>query len=201
MDSSAASSTRFRWAVFQPLFLLLALLKLTYASYCGFWDSNCIDPVAQTAVTLPFQPLLPDGVNLYYAFDAATRHSDGTAVIKAGLWMRYPSRHMDKTEIPGNRTSEVALRIGNLTGAPGGGNHGCDGVWGSQCSTDLLFALKQALWLLSSSGQFYVNPLDTVLGQMVLNTVSIPTCPLSLFDVQTIPAAGTRYSPGLFVVP
>ncbi|OJJ42886.1 hypothetical protein ASPZODRAFT_147049 [Penicilliopsis zonata CBS 506.65] len=157
------------------------------AQICSFWDATCIDPLAQTAVSVGFEPLFPDPVTFYYGFDA-TSQSNGVPMTKASYWLRYSSNYLAPSAIDANRTSEVALRVGNLTGQPWGPNNGCDGVWGPECSSNLKAAIQANMFTLFTSGQYYQNPLSTVLDQFLSSSSPVAGCPHSMFQVQAIPA-------------
>ncbi|KAL1867969.1 hypothetical protein Plec18167_008435 [Paecilomyces lecythidis] len=176
-------------------FLLLALVTLAHAQTCAFADDSCIDPLAQTAVPLSFSPLFPQNISFYYGFDAAyLSASDGLSldgqsegpIVKGSFWLGYGS-HISSNSIRANHTSELAVRVGNLTGSPGGGNNGCDGVWGSQCSQDIKRLLQGSIYDLSVMGSYYSNPLQTVLRELWQTPLAIVSCPSTLFTVQSIP--------------
>ncbi|GAD96893.1 hypothetical protein ANI_1_1376034 [Paecilomyces variotii No. 5] len=176
-------------------FLILALISLAKAQTCAFDDDSCIDPVAQTAVSLSFSPLFPQNITFYYGFDAAYLSTadelslDGQSegpIVKGSFWLGYGS-HISSSDVRANHTSELALRVGNMTGSPGGGNNGCDGVWGSQCSSDIKRLLQGSIYDLSVMGSYYSNPLQTVLRELWQTPLAIDSCPSSLFTVQTIP--------------
>ncbi|KAJ9247310.1 hypothetical protein DTO207G8_8189 [Paecilomyces variotii] len=177
-------------------FLVLAIVTLVKAQTCAFTDDSCIDPLAQTAVPLSFSPLFPQNITFYYGFDAAYLSAseglslDGQSegpIVKGSFWLGYGS-HMSSTDVHANHTSEVAVRVGNLTGSPSGGNNGCDGVWGSECSQEIKHLLQGSIYDLSVMGSYYTNPLQTVLRQLWQTPLAIVSCPSTLFTVQTIPA-------------
>ncbi|KAJ9244573.1 hypothetical protein DTO271D3_8646 [Paecilomyces variotii] len=177
-------------------FLVLAIVTLVKAQTCAFTDDSCIDPLAQTAVPLSFSPLFPQNITFYYGFDAAYLSAseglslDGQSegpIVKGSFWLGYGS-HMSSTDVHANHTSEVAVRVGNLTGSPSGGNNGCDGVWGSECSQEIKHLLQGSIYDLSVMGSYYSNPLQTVLRQLWQTPLAIVSCPSTLFTVQTIPA-------------
>ncbi|OOF92789.1 hypothetical protein ASPCADRAFT_174686 [Aspergillus carbonarius ITEM 5010] len=169
-------------------FMLLALLASpVIAQFCSFWSGSCLDALAQTAVSFTFPPLFEENLNLYYGFDADSRGKGQEPMTKVSYWLGYGAL-INNSIINANRTSEVALRVGNLTGTPSGSNNGCDGVWGSQCSSDLKTLLKQALYGLTTSGDYYGHPLDTVLSEMLVNQPVLSNCPPPLFDVAAIPS-------------
>lgn len=172
-------------------FLLLVtcatLLPSGSAQLCSFWDGGCVDPMAQSTVSLKFPPLFLDNINVYYAFDSNSQGKGHEPMTKVSYWLGYAARHVNNSVIDSNRTSEVAVRIGNLTGTPYGGNNGCDGVWGPQCSGDIKAAFKEAIYQLSYKADYYSNPLETVLSQMLISAPGLPNCPPPLFDIQQIP--------------
>ncbi|KAB8236092.1 hypothetical protein ETB97_009725 [Aspergillus alliaceus] len=178
-------------STFRPCLALLAMLATTLqpglAQVCSFWDGGCVDPYAQTAVTFDFSPLLLDDLTLYYAYDANSRGKGNEPMTKASFWMGTEAHHMNSAVIDSNRTLEVGLRVGNLTGTPSGGTNGCDGVWGPQCSMNLKETLKEAIFQLSVKGEYYTYPLETVLHEMLVNPPGLPNCPPPFFDVQRIP--------------
>ncbi|KAJ1705921.1 hypothetical protein AFGD_012250 [Aspergillus flavus] len=178
-------------STFRPCLVLLAMLSTILqpglAQICSFWDGGCVDPYAQTAVSFDFSPLFLDDLTLYYAYDANSRGKGNEPMTKASFWMGYAAHHVDSSAITTNRTLEVGLRVGNLTGTPSGGTNGCDGVWGPQCSMNLKETFKEAIYQLSAKGEYYTFPLDTVLHEMLVNPPSLPNCPPPFFDVQRIP--------------
>ncbi|KAJ5684236.1 uncharacterized protein N7477_000581 [Penicillium maclennaniae] len=169
------------------LLLLLALLQCSSAQFCSFLNNGCIDPLAQTAVSFDFQPLFTDPIYFYYGFDASSSGKGKGPMTKTGFWLRYQDRHVNKNAINHNLTSEVALRVGNMTATPSGTSNGCDGVWGTRCSNDIKFAIQQTIFLLSSSGQYYDRPLERALEHMMLVPPHLPNCVSFVFDVATIP--------------
>lgn len=165
-------------------------LQPTAAQLCTFWDSSCVDPLAQTAVPVDFQPLILQDISLYYAYDADFRGKGQEPMTKASFWLTWNNPRVDKSVIDANRTSEIAMRVGNLTGTPGGSNNGCDTVWGSACSNDLKDRLRQEIYRLSVKGDYYSQPLETVLNQMLVTNPHLSNCPPQLFDVSMIPVEG-----------
>lgn len=187
--SFAMRSTSRPWSllVLWPLLLLwTAGLHSSHAQLCTFWDGGCIDPMAQTAISLDLPPLFHENVNLYYAYDANSRGKGHGPMTKVGFWLRY-ARHINSSAINMNRTSELSMRVGNLTGTPSGGNNGCDGIWGPKCSRDLKRLLGNAIYDLSNDGDYNDNPLQTVLDQMQSMPPYLENCPPQFFDVQSIP--------------
>lgn len=183
-----------------PTLLLFLLTVLTLgcraAAQCAFSEDDCIDPLAQTAVSLSFQPLFTQNITFYYGFDAqgpddpeqqALPENERMPIVKASFWLRYAHTYLDSGDVRENRTSEIALRVGNLTGSPSGGNNGCDGVWGSPCSEQIRQWLKRSMFELSITGSYFVDPLDTILGQTKVPPPELLSCPPTLFDVQYIP--------------
>lgn len=112
------------------LLTVLALLHCGSAQMCSFWESGCIDPLAQTAVPIDFSPLFPDPITFFYAFDELISGKGQGPMTKTSYWLRYQDRNINKDAVTSNRTSEIALRVGNLTGTPSGTTNGCDGIWG-----------------------------------------------------------------------
>ncbi|KAL4916858.1 hypothetical protein BDW62DRAFT_185433 [Aspergillus aurantiobrunneus] len=178
------------WSMTRPcLFLLMIIATLSppaTADICSFWDSGCVDPLAQTAIGFKFPPLFLESINFYFAFDADARGKGQEPMTKAGFWIGYEA-YINNSVIDVNRTSEVAVRVGNLTGTPYGDNNGCDGVWGTDCSRNLKDYLKQTIMKLVASGESYSDPLSTVIGSFRDNPPVISNCPPSLFDVQRFP--------------
>jgi hypothetical protein len=107
--------------------------------------------------------------------------------VKGSFWLGFGHSNIAASNIHANYTYEVAVRVGNLTGSPSGGNNGCDGVWGSQCSADIKTLLKGSIYNLSIMGSYYSNPLQTVLQELWQTPLTIPSCPATLFTVQAIP--------------
>lgn len=165
-----------------------AVQPIVAAFYCSFWNHSCVDPMAQTVVPfIDFRPLYPDGLSLYYAFDASSPNANhDTYLTKTALWMQYRANRINSSAIDANRTLELAMRVGNITGPPGGGHNGCDGVWGSECSASIVKTLQNAIYTLSASGENYTYPLQTVLEDMSVDPPSGFACSPHFFDVQSI---------------
>lgn len=176
------------WMLF--LGVCLALLQGSAAQFCSFWNNGCIDPLAQTAIGFDFHPLFTNPIYLYYGFDASASGKGEGPMTKTGFWLRYQDRHVNKSAIDNNRTSEVAVRVGNLTGVPSGSNNGCDGIWGAECSQDIKTSLQHSIWRLASSGHAYDRPLQWALQHMMQYPPSLPSCPPPVLDVAQIPVQG-----------
>jgi hypothetical protein len=193
-------------SLFRPSILgvLLLLLHCGAAQFCSFWTTGCIDPVAQTAVSLDFQPIFPDPVTLFYGFDASVSGKGEGPMTKVAYWLRYQDNHVNHDAVDGNRTSEIALRIGNITGVPSGGNNGCDGIWGPPCSEHLKGILRGTMFHMATSGEYHHKPLEAALAQMIAWPPKLESCPPPMFDVASIPVQGMPPSPvstpkGLFL--
>lgn len=171
------------------LFLWTTFLPSTLAQLCTFWDGGCVDPLAQTAISLDLPPLFLEHVNLYYAYDADAQGKGHGPMTKVSYWLRY-GREINSSAITTNRTSELGLRVGNLTGTPSGSNNGCDGIWGPRCSRDLKNLLSGAMYDLVSEGDYNSDPLHTVLEQMQSTPPYLENCPPQFFEVQSIPVIG-----------
>ncbi|KAJ5167822.1 uncharacterized protein N7482_003416 [Penicillium canariense] len=169
------------------LMIILALLRCSSAQMCSFWYSGCIDPLAQTAVPIDFSPLFPDPVIFYYGFDSNPSGKGQGPMTKASYWLRYQDRKINKNAVTSNRTSEIAMRVGNLTGTPSGTTNGCDGIWGNPCSHDIKGALQHTIFRLSMSGKYYSKPLEAALEQMMNYPPHLPNCGAPIFDVASIP--------------
>ncbi|KAI9374226.1 hypothetical protein BJX61DRAFT_540959 [Aspergillus egyptiacus] len=156
------------------------------ADMCYFWDTGCVDPLAQTAISFRFPPLFLEPINFYFAYDADARGKGQAPMIKAGYWIGYEA-YVDNSVMDVNRTSEIAIRVGNLTGTPSGGNNGCDGVWGSECSMNLKKTFKEYIYELVTSGSSYSDPLRTVVDALRAHPPHIANCPPPFFDVQHFP--------------
>ncbi|KAF3386959.1 hypothetical protein F1880_001158 [Penicillium rolfsii] len=176
-------------SVSQPcvLLIVLVLLQCASAQMCSFWESGCIDPLAQTAVPIDFSPLFPDPITFYYAFDELPSGKGQGPITKTSYWLRYHNRKISKDQVTSNRTSEVALRVGNLTGIPSGTTNGCDGVWGYHCSQDIKGALQHSIFRLATSGEYYSKPLEATLAHMMAYPPHFPNCSAPIFDVASIP--------------
>lgn len=185
--SVAHSVMEFSLSSFWALLVFVLFLQPAAAQICTFWDSSCVDPLAQTSVPVGFTPLILRDISLYYAYDANPRGKGHGAMTKTSFWLRFENPRVDKSAITANRTSEIALRVGNLTGTPNGNNNGCDGIWGSACSRDLKQTLQQAMYHLSVTGEYYSQPLETVMNRMVVSPPTLDNCPPQLFDVGTLP--------------
>ncbi|KAJ5683411.1 hypothetical protein N7462_006576 [Penicillium macrosclerotiorum] len=177
------------------LFVVLALLQCSFAQVCTFWDSGCIDPLAQTAVPIDFSPLFIDPVTFYYGFDSTASGKGGGPSTKTGFWLRYQDGRVNPDAITSNRTSEISLHLGNFTGTPSGTNNGCDGIWGTLCSLDIKNALKGSIFHLSASGIYYSKPLKAALTNLMLNPSRLPNCGAPVFDVPSIPVQGSGNRP------
>ena len=178
----------------QPWVLLavLALLRCTSAQFCSFWNNGCIDPLAQTAVSFQFEPLFVDPITLFYAFDSSSSGKGEGPMTKTAFWLGYKDRGINSYAVDTNRTSEIALRVGNMTGTPAGGNNGCDGIWGPPCSADIKMALQNDIFKLatSSPGGYYDQPLATVLNQYMIKKPDLQSCGAGVFEVSAIPVQG-----------
>ena len=179
-------------SVAQPyaLLIVLALLQCSSARMCSFWESGCFDPLAQTAVPIDFSPLFPDPITFYYAFDELASGKSQGPMTKTIYWLRYQDWKINKDAVTSNRTSEVALRVGNLTGTPSGTTNGCDGIWGNPCSHDIKGALQHTIFWFATSGEYYSNPLEAALAHMMVYPPSLPNCRAAIFDVASIPVQG-----------
>ncbi|CAI7606287.1 unnamed protein product [Penicillium glandicola] len=166
---------------------LLVLLQTVSAQFCSFWNNGCIDSLAQTAIRFDLNPLFPDPVTLYYSFDASSSGKGEGPMTKTAFWLGYQNNNINVNAVDSNRTSEIGLRIGNLTGTPSGANNGCDGIWGGDCSRDLKSALRGAIYRLAVSGESYSKPLEVVLNQMLMTPPLLPACPPPTLDVASIP--------------
>jgi hypothetical protein len=175
---------------FNSLFLFILLLQSVSAQYCSFWNTGCIDSLAQTAVRFDLNPLFPDPVTLYYSFDASASGKGEGPMTKTAFWLGYPNKNINKNAVDSNRTSEIGLRIGNMTGTPSGSNNGCDGIWGSDCSRDFKSSLQHAMFRLATSGEYYSKPLEVALNQMLIKPPPLPSCPPPILDVASIPVQG-----------
>jgi hypothetical protein len=178
-----------RWTLIIVLALILQqFVSPVVALICDFHDEGCLDPLAQVSVPVAFRPLFPKPIRFFYGFDAQAVASSGP-MIKVSFWLQYDRESVIRHAVQSNSTTEIALRIGNLTGFRGGKNHGCDGVWRHQCSQNLKEYLRQSIYNLANSGVSYINPLETVLQQMSesQSPPTIPSCPESLFQVDAIP--------------
>jgi hypothetical protein len=182
-------------ASFNSLLLFILLLQLVSAQYCSFWNTGCIDSLAQTAVRFDLNPLFPDPVTLYYSFDASPSGKGEGPMTKTAFWLGYPNHNINKNAVDSNRTSEIGLRIGNMTGTPSGSNNGCDGIWGSDCSRDFKSSLQHSMFRLATSGEYYSKPLEVALNQMLIKPPPLPSCPPPILDVASIPVQGKS---GLF---
>lgn len=179
-------------SVTQPcvLLIVLVLLQCGSAQMCSFWESGCIDPLAQTAVPMDFSPLFPDPITFYYAFDELPSGKGQGPVTKTSYWLRYHDRKINQDQVTSNRTSEIALRVGNLTGTPSGTTNGCDGIWGNPCSQDIKGALQHSIFRLATSGEYYSKPLEAALAHMMAYPPHFPNCGAPIFDVASIPVQG-----------
>jgi hypothetical protein len=172
------------------LTLLLVLLQTVSAQFCSFWNNGCIDSLAQTAIRFDLNPLFPDPVTLYYGFDVSSSGKGEGPMTKTAFWLGYQNNNINLNAVDSNRTSELGLRIGNLTGTPSGANNGCDGIWGEDCSRDLKSALQNGIYRLAVSGEYYSKPLEAVLSKMLAKPPPLPSCPPPTLDVAAIPVQG-----------
>lgn len=196
--SSLSVVRMMKGSLFGPLWAVMAVVLLVHsavAQACTFWDRSCIDPLGQTAIPVSFRPFLIQDLSLYYAYDTDPSGKGTNPMAKASFWLRFNHARVDQAVIDSNRTSEIAMRVGNMTGTPYGTNNGCDGVWGTGCSNDIKRNLRQAIFDLSTSGESYTQPLASVLNQMVAEQPSFPNCPPQLFDVSNIPVNSKNPAP------
>lgn len=177
-------------------FVSLSILPAV-ADYCTFDNGNCIDGLAQVSVSFQFDTISPAPLLFYYGFDAGwgSPSNEDLSAVKVAYWLQYDRGTVTdfNSKIRGiNWTTEVALRIGNLGGHVSGANNGCDGVWGNPCSENLKTFLRSSLFNLSTSGQPYDLPLDTVLQPLTTGSPGplIDGCPSTLFDLDLIPTYG-----------
>ena len=169
---------------------VLALLHSASAHFCSFWNQGCIDPLAQTAVAFDFKPLFTDPITLYYSFDFSPSGRGEGPMTKTAFWLGYHDRNINPYAVNTNSTSEIALRVGNLTGTPSGANNGCDGIWGSHCSRDIKVALQNAIYHLATSGNYYEQPLTAALDLFMAFPPPLHSCGAPVFDVASIPVQG-----------
>ncbi|KAJ5239894.1 hypothetical protein N7468_004513 [Penicillium chermesinum] len=172
---------------------ILALLQCGSAQFCSFWNNNCIDPLAQTAVPFDFQPLFNDPISLYYSFDSSSSGKGEGPMTKTAFWLGYEDRKINPYAVNSNRTAEVALRVGNFTGTPAGTTNGCDGIWGKSCSRDIKNTLQAAIFQLTTSEGHWSQPLATALDQLMTNQPDLPSCGAPVFDVASIPVQDFAY--------
>lgn len=177
----------------------LPILPAT-ADYCTFDNGTCIDGLAQVSVSFQFDAISPAPLLFYYGFDAGwgSPSNENSCAVKVGYWLQYDRGIVTdfNSDMRGiNWTTEVALRIGNLGGWVGGANNGCDGVWGDVCSKNLKTFLRSSLFNLSTSGQLYDLPLNTVLRPLTTGSPGpyIDGCPPTLFDLDLIPTFGKTF--------
>ncbi|KAJ5252209.1 hypothetical protein N7489_002619 [Penicillium chrysogenum] len=161
------------------LTLLLVLLQTVSAQFCSFWNNGCIDSLAQTAIRFDLNPLFPDPVTLYYGFDVSSSGKGEGPMTKTAFWLGYQNNNINLNAVDSNRTSELGLRIGNLTGTPSGANNGCDGIWGK--------IVPNGIYRLAVSGEYYSKPLEAVLSKMLAKPPPLPSCPPPTLDVAAIP--------------
>lgn len=109
---------------------------------------------------------------------------------KTAFWLGYQDHNINPQVVDTNRTSEIALRVGNLTGTPTGPNNGCDGIWGGHCSHDIKTSLQATMFQLATSGDYYNQPLATALDQFMMTPPELPSCGAPVFDVAAIPVQG-----------
>lgn len=171
------------------LFLVLSLQTVS-AQFCSFWNSGCIDSLAQTAIRFDLKPLFPDPVTLYYGFDASSAGKGDGPMTKTAFWLGFQNKNVNLDAVDSNRTSEIGLRVGNLTGTPSGANNGCDGIWGEDCSRDLKTALQNGIYHLAVSGEYYSKPLEVTLNKMLVKKPPLSGCSPFVFDVASIPVQG-----------
>ena len=168
------------------LVLLILVCRPVVASLCPFWNSGCVDPIAQTAFPLDLQPLFPGPLSLYYAYDSYNSQSDGP-VTKTAFWLQYGLNRINSSAIDADRTLEIGMRMGNFTGTPSGGHNGCDGIIGPECANTIEETLQRGIYqLLLGEGQ-QTNPLQTALGKMQASPPANLSCVPSFFSVQNFP--------------
>jgi hypothetical protein len=97
-----------------------------------------------------FQPLFPAGA--VFAIDVVRyeaskpEYEDSPAVgpsLWTNYWLEYPEAHLDPSA---NYEMDMMVTLNsNLTGTLGGGNNGCDGVLGADCSKHIKSLVQFAL--------------------------------------------------------
>lgn len=204
------------WFAFVPGLVLISLLPATQA-FCDFWDETCLDGLAQVSTRIKFEPLFPKPIELFFGYDAYPpsirknpKHSRNSEkyyedtvdeddkkdlLVKLSYWLDYDRDRVlaawtPNVTNPGNWTTEVALRVGNLTAYTGGGNHGCDNVWGPTCSVRLKDYVRQSLYDLSNSRRNFDSPLKAIMDQMKWTSAMVPGCPSSFFEMGYTPVRG-----------
>ncbi|KAJ5644120.1 uncharacterized protein N7484_006627 [Penicillium longicatenatum] len=175
------------------LVVAFTLLQCGSAQFCSFWNNGCIDPLAQTAVAFSFPPLFLDPITLFYSFDSSSSGKGEGPMTKTAFWLGYQDHNINPHVVDTNRTSEIALRVGNLTGTPMGPNNGCDGIWGGHCSHDIKTSLQATMFQLATSGDYYHQPLATALDQFMMTPPELPSCGAPVFDVAAIPVQDFAY--------
>lgn len=181
--------------------LILCHVLPTSTWYCGFSHNNCIDGLAQSSSFLKIESIASQPLGFVYGFDAGSSPQDGSPSIKVGYWLQYDADDLkgriDESAC-GNRTTEIALRLANAPGWPGSisphhhqHHHKCQGIWapGNQCAESLKAYLQFEIYKLSTSGQPYGSPLETVLEQLMDPSLVhyMPGCPPNLFKPEEIP--------------
>lgn len=185
----------FGWLA-RPWVLLVAfgLLQSGSAQFCSFWNLGCIDALAQVAVPFDFSPLFTDPITLFYSFDSSKSGKGDGPMTKTAFWLGYRNHHVNPNAVETNATSEVALRVGNMTGTPSGPNNGCDGIWGPHCSHNIKSVLQDHIFKLATSKEYYSQPLATVLNEFLIDQPDLPDCGAPVFDVAAIPVQGMSLS-------
>lgn len=103
-----------------------------------------------------FKPLFPSDAKMVVAYDSMNQSEADAQPInvsgvdpgpynKVGAWVEYSS---DKLDASSDKVTDMILFVLNATdfkGPPGGGNNGCDAVWGAACSKEIRTKLPEAV--------------------------------------------------------
>ncbi|KAL2870432.1 uncharacterized protein BJX67DRAFT_345702 [Aspergillus lucknowensis] len=185
-----------------PALVLLAPVgehAVAQSTDCGMdpsaaWTS-CIDPIALGSVSFAFEPLFPEAPTFVYAFDvqneeelAAESISPGESQApdaKVSFWLEYSETRLTPSDR--QETYMKVLLHQNLTGTPGGAHNGCDEVWGSGCSKNLVRFLKTQL---AAADIRHSATLDSIfydfqgnyIDEDIVSTIGALDCPVGFLN-------------------
>ncbi|KAK2820053.1 hypothetical protein FQN49_007765 [Arthroderma sp. PD_2] len=104
-------------------------------------DARCIEPESYGSVNFEFKPLFPEEVKFVFAFDADNQSEAEVSTppkhTKIAYWLEYDYSKVNLDPSAHKETYIGVLVNGNTTGTSGGGNNGCDGLLGAQCSANI----------------------------------------------------------------
>ncbi|KAL2820405.1 hypothetical protein BJX63DRAFT_428232 [Aspergillus granulosus] len=171
------------------------LTSAQYTKSCEINSFNdCIDPIALGSKSFSFEPLFPSPLSFTYAFDVQNSTELSSEAIRPGeeqvpdskiaFWLEYGEATL--TPSARHESYMAVLLSPNITGSPEGGHNGCDGVWGAECSRNLIKFLKEQMAGESSAAgatlsQVIAQATRTIIGGTA-DEVPALGCPEGVFD-------------------